>query len=72
MILDGDDRSEEAYPLANRRIVADALSLSIGTPKQVLGFVVWDDQARSGSDATFDFLQTAAQRGLRIVEVSTL
>jgi hypothetical protein len=72
VILDGYDSSEEAYRQANRRIFADALSQSIGTPKDVLSFVVWDGQARSGSDATFEFLQSAAELELRIIEVSTL
>ena len=66
----GDDA--EGYREANARILDDAEQAGRDLGLEVIAIVVWDSRSRGEDDLTEAFARDAAQRGHRVVEVSTL
>jgi hypothetical protein len=62
---------EEAYSVANRRILYEAISLSHQFREPVTALLVWDGTSRGNDDLTAEFGIEARNRGLPIVEVRT-
>jgi len=60
----------EAYSAATRRIIDRATELA--TPNNVIALAVWDRRSRGADDHSEFFIRYAKERGLRVIEVSTL
>src|SRR5688500_9512245 len=72
-ILDGGP-TESPYAITNRAIIDDAITLRqmLQYDAPVTAVLVWDGRSRGGDDFTAQFAELAQERGLAIVEVSTL
>lgn len=67
VVLNGGPDDESAYAAANQAIIGQAQALSHlasdGGHRRLVAIVVWEGQARSGSDATEAFRRLAANAG---------
>lgn len=63
---------QQAFLKANRAVLDEAESLAAMDGFNALAIIVWDGSSRGVDDVTFDFLNTARERGFGIVEVLTL
>lgn len=66
----GDDG--EGYALANTRILDEAEEIGKNLGVEAIALIVWDGRAQGTQGFTEAFAGDAAQRGLRVLEISTL
>jgi hypothetical protein len=68
--------SRRAFAAANRRIIREARrlasTLSPGAPRRLIAVIVWEGQARQGSDATDAFRAVATEAGFELRTVLTV
>jgi hypothetical protein len=62
---------DDAYSLANRAIVDQALALSAGLHRIAIALLVWDGASRGDHDLTEEFGVEARKRGLSVAELLT-
>jgi hypothetical protein len=74
--LAGNPGSDGVYSAANEAIIKDALSLASseasGADKRPVAVIIWEGQARPGTDATDEFRQNAATAGFDIRTIATI
>ncbi|MCI0466517.1 MAG: hypothetical protein L0Y57_05860 [Beijerinckiaceae bacterium] len=74
--LAGGPESDGAYSAANAAIIKDALSLAsaeaYGAAKRPIAVIIWEGQARPGTDATNNFRQSAVAAGFDIRTIVTI
>jgi hypothetical protein len=63
-----DEADENAYVVANHRIIEAALGAGI---TRKLAFIVWEGHSRGSDDATAEFLKTALANGFEKISVIT-
>jgi hypothetical protein len=66
----GDD--DQAYSAANRAILEEAASMASQSESRAEALVVWNGSARGEDDLTAAFMREAGQKGLTVMELSTL
>ena len=66
----GDD--DRAYSAANLAILKEGASIATQSGAHAIAMVVWNGAARGEGDLTADFMREAGQKGLPVVELSTL
>lgn len=62
---------DNAYIATNEAILDEAERVARETESSLAALVIWDGQARPGTDLTRQFRDSAERRGFRIVEVLT-
>jgi len=76
VVLDGKDADERAYAAANDAIIEEAQALARATKaepaRRLIALLVWEGQARPGSDATDQFGALAKAAGFKVESVLTL
>ena len=76
VVLDGKDADERAYAAANDAIIEEAQALARATKaepaQRLIALLVWEGQARPGSDATDQFGALAKAAGFKVESVLTL
>jgi hypothetical protein len=76
VVLDGKEADERAYAAANDAIIEEAQALARATngkpARRLIALLVWEGQARPGSDATDQFGKLAANAGFKVESVLTL
>ncbi|MGC2221366.1 MAG: hypothetical protein WA624_02825 [Methylocella sp.] len=74
--LAGNPGSDGAYSAANEAIIKDALSLAAseagGADKRPVAVIIWEGQARGGTDATDEFRRSAEASGFDIRTIATI
>jgi hypothetical protein len=71
VLADAGD-GDKAYSAANRSILEEAASMASQSKSHVTAIVVWNGTARGEGDLTAAFMREAGQKGLPVVELSTL
>jgi hypothetical protein len=74
--LAGNPGSDGAYSAANEAIIKDALSLASseagGADKRPVAVIIWEGQARPGTDTTDQFRKRAKAAGFDIRTIVTI
>jgi hypothetical protein len=74
--LAGTPGSDGAYSAANKAIIKDALSLAASeageVDKRPVAVIIWEGQARGGTDATDEFRRSAEASGFDIRTIATI
>lgn len=72
VVIQNPGAGDAVYPTANRRILDEAIALGKTAGEPVAAAVIWDGTARGAGDWTEDFRKAAKDRGLEVLEISTL
>jgi hypothetical protein len=67
--IEGDD--DAAYAAVTARILSEAQAVAKSRGAQVLALAVWDENPRSSTDATKDFLDKARRAGFEESSIAT-
>lgn len=74
--LAGNAGSDGAYSAVNEAIIKDAFSLASsgagGADERPVAVIIWEGQARAGTDATEEFRQRAEAAGFDIRTIATI
>jgi hypothetical protein len=74
--LAGNPGTDGAYSAANEAIIKDALSLAASeageVDKRPVAVIIWEGQARGGTDATDEFRRSAEASGFDIRTIATI
>lgn len=72
VVMQSQPPGDAGYAAANRRILDEAIALGRTSGEPVAAAVIWEGKARETADWTEDFRNAAKDRGLDVLEISTL